>query len=84
MYVCVCVCVHVCPTLCDPMDCSPTGSSIHGISQAGILEWVAISFGLVFVTRQNKMTSQSLFLFFLLSTMSVAIRVLKSGGNQIR
>ena len=29
---------------CDPMDCSPLGSSLHGISQAGILEWVAISF----------------------------------------
>ena len=33
-----------CPTLCDPMDCSPPGSSIHGILQARILEWVAISF----------------------------------------
>ena len=32
-----------CPTLCDPMDCSPPGSSVHGILQAGILEWVAIS-----------------------------------------
>ena len=32
------------PTLCDPMDCSPLGSSVHGISQARILEWVAISF----------------------------------------
>ena len=34
-----------CPTLCNPMDyCSPPGSSVHGILQAGILEWVAISF----------------------------------------
>ena len=33
-----------CPTLCDPVDCSPPGSSIHGISQARILEWAAISF----------------------------------------
>ena len=32
-----------CPTLCDPMDCSPPGSSVHGILQARILEWVAIS-----------------------------------------
>ena len=31
-------------TLCDPMDCSPQGSFIHGISQARVLEWVAISF----------------------------------------
>ena len=33
-----------CPTLCDPMDCSPPGSSVHGTSQARLLEWVAISF----------------------------------------
>ena len=33
-----------CPTLCDPMDCSLPGSSVHGIFQARILEWVAISF----------------------------------------
>ena len=33
-----------CPTLCDPMDCSPPDSSVHGILQARILEWVAISF----------------------------------------
>ena len=30
-----------CPTLCDPMDCSPPGSTVHGILQARILEWVA-------------------------------------------
>ena len=30
-----------CPTLCDPMDCSLLGSSVHGILQARILEWVA-------------------------------------------
>ena len=33
-----------CPTLCDPVDYSPPGSSIHGILQASILEWVTISF----------------------------------------
>ena len=32
-----------CPTLCDPMDCSLPGSSIHGIFQARVLEWVAIA-----------------------------------------
>ena len=32
------------PALCNPMDCSPPGSSVHGILQAKILEWVAISF----------------------------------------
>ena len=46
--VCVCVCVLVaqsCLTLCDPMDCSLPGSSVHGILQARILEWVAFSRG---------------------------------------
>ena len=39
-----CVCaklLQLCPTLCDPMDCSPPGSSVHRILQARILEWVA-------------------------------------------
>jgi len=36
-----------CLTFCDPMDCSPPGSSVHGILQARILEWVAISFSRV-------------------------------------
>ena len=33
-----------CPTLSDPMDCGPPGSSIHGIFQARVLEWGAIAF----------------------------------------
>ena len=33
-----------CPTLSDPMDCSPPGSSVHGIFQATVLEWAAIAF----------------------------------------
>ena len=36
--------VQSCLTLCDPMDCSLSGSSIHGIFQARVLEWVVISF----------------------------------------
>ena len=34
--------LQLCPHLCDPMDCNPPGSSVHGILQARILEWVAI------------------------------------------
>ena len=47
MCVCVCMCGLVaqsCPTLCDLMDCSMAGFSVHGISQARIMEWVIISF----------------------------------------
>ena len=35
---------QLCPTLCEPVDCSPLDSSVHGILQARILEWVAIPF----------------------------------------
>ena len=43
-----CVCVaHLCPAICNPMDCGSPGSSAHGILQAGILEWVAFPFSKV-------------------------------------
>ena len=45
-----------CPTLSDPMDCSPPGSSIHGIFQARVLEWGAIAF--------SEMRTQVLFIYF--------------------
>ena len=41
---CVCSVAPLCQTLCGHMDCSPPNSSVHGILQARILEWVAISF----------------------------------------
>ena len=37
----VCLVTQSCPTLCDPLDCSPPGSSVHGIFQARVPEWVA-------------------------------------------
>ena len=40
----VCSVSQSCPTLCDLVGCSPPGSSVHGIFQARILEWVAISY----------------------------------------
>ena len=43
VYICVCVCAQLSPTLCDPMDCSPPGSSVHGVFPARILVWVFIS-----------------------------------------
>ena len=78
MCVCVCVFTHtqtyicakllqLCPTLCDPMDCSLPGSSVHGILQARILEWLAISFSNIYISylyRKNIIlphTKQQLF-----------------------
>ena len=39
--------IQLCPTLSDPMDCSPPGSFVHGISQARVLEWGAIAFSTI-------------------------------------
>ena len=39
-----------CPTLCDPMDCSLPGSSVHGVFQARVLEWGAIAFSILQAT----------------------------------
>ena len=40
---CVCLVAQLCPTLCDPLDCSLPGAFVHGILQWRILEWVAVS-----------------------------------------
>ena len=45
IYCCYCCCslaAKSCPTVCGPVDCSLPGSSVHGISQARVLEWIAI------------------------------------------
>ena len=39
----VCLTAQSCPALCNPVDCSPPGSSVHGILQARILDWVVIA-----------------------------------------
>ena len=56
-----CLVVKSCPTLCDPMDCGPPGSFVHGILQAR-MEWVAISFS----TIQLYLSSIYLFLNILI------------------
>ena len=50
-----------CLTLCDPMNCSPPGSSVHEIFQARILEWVAISFSMLFLKVQENMAFDKIF-----------------------
>ena len=52
----VCLSAQLCPTLCDPMDCSLPGSSVHGIFQAKILEWVAISSSMGFLSPTRDQT----------------------------
>ena len=52
--VCMCACAQSCSTLCDPMDGSPSGASVHGTFQAGILGWVAISCSRVSSWSQNR------------------------------
>ena len=41
-----------CPTLLNPMDCSPPGSSVHGIFQARVLEWGAITFSDIYAEME--------------------------------
>ena len=48
-----------CPTLCNPVDCSPPGSSVHGIFQARVLEWVAISFSKSNYRKKESEVTQS-------------------------
>ena len=51
-----------CPALCDPMDCSLPGSSIHGIFQARVLEWGAIAFSDITSWRTEKLSITKIFL----------------------
>ena len=61
MYFIVCIHAKSCLTLCDHMDCSLPGSSVHEIFQARILEWVAMYFlqG-IFLTQESNPESSAL------------------------
>ena len=58
---------QLCPTVCNPMDCSPAGSSIYGILQARIMDWIVISFSRVsYQSRdQNKVSHIASRFFFI-------------------
>ena len=56
----LCLVAQSCLTLCDPMDCSPPGSSVHGILQTRVLEWVAMPSTRIFPTRGTTRISGSL------------------------
>ena len=53
--------IQLCPTLCNPTDCSPPGSSAHGIFQARVLEWGAIAFSEKTNTEEEKTNNLLLF-----------------------
>ena len=50
-----------CPTLRDPMDCSPSGSSIHGIFQARVVEWSAIAFSICQLYLSKKINNNKIY-----------------------
>ena len=67
-YMHACMCVQSCSTLCDPMDCNQPTSTVHGISQSRILEWVAISYsrGSSQLRDQTHLSSSSYLGFFMI------------------
>ena len=56
-----------CPTLSDPMDCSLPGSSVHGVFQARVLEWVAVAFSEIRLELSNRTFSNDVNINVLLS-----------------
>ena len=60
-----------CPTLCDPRDSSPPGSSVHGIFQARVLEWVAIAFSNIY-PRQSVITKDTCTPIFISALFTIA------------
>ena len=52
----MCSVTQLCPTLCDPMDSSPPGPSVHGILQARILEWVAMPSSMLKTSQMDNLS----------------------------
>ena len=70
-----------CPTLSDPMDCSLPGSSVHGILQARVLEWVVIAFSETnFASRINVPSLFPWHLFFWVFPLKQSIQTIRFGG----
>jgi len=64
---------QLCPTLSDPMDFSLPDSSVHGIFQARVLEWVAIAFSMI-ISRMTQVAANGIFHYFIwLSNISLYI-----------
>ena len=63
------------PTFCDPKDCSPPGSSVRGILQARLLEWVAISYS-------NEILIKALYLQARVGLLHIYMSLIFSGQNK--
>ena len=74
--------VQSCPTLHDPMDCSPPGSSIRGIFQAKVLEWGAIAFSRNSYKEMQLMAPKPFFFFSVQFSCSVVSDSLRAHGLQ--
>ena len=68
-----------CPTLSDPMDCSLPGSSIHGIFQARVLEWVAIAFSSSYKVIKTKISIKESYHGFHMSSLTFNMRETHTG-----
>ena len=66
-----------CPTLSDPMDCSPPGSSIHGIFQARVMEWGAIAFSMLIIRETQIKTTRKYHLTPFRKTISKSLQMLE-------
>ena len=64
-----------CPTLSDPMDCSPPGPSIHGIFQARVLEWGTIAFSEKHILRRSKFKGQRNRVHLLMDNQCYIVRI---------
>ena len=74
---------QLCPTLHNSMDCSPPGSSVHGVLQTRILEWVAISF-----SKRSSVLTTSFNFNYLLKAVTLSVRTAAHefwrGHNSVR
>jgi len=71
------------PTLSDPVDCSLPGSSVHGIFQARVLEWVAIAFS-DFIPRQEKYKHDEVLAFTIFNFQKYQSKLFLKKSFQIR
>ena len=75
-YMYVALAAQSCPTVCDPMDCRPPGSSVQGILQVRILEWVAMPISLIHIVELQKPTQHYKVIIFQLKIIVFKKRTL--------